>query len=313
MKEYGQYLDKLKNNPPPLAINVVGPPNGGKGTQCAILSRILGVPTISVGDLIRQEQLSGSQLGEEFKYYTENRLVAPASMTLQLLSKRLCRSDCEKGYILEGYPRTMDNAEAIKGYINFDMVIELRVPERVLFERMALRGRHDDRPEKQRVGMDIYNNESLLVAKTLVDASRYYVVKEVDANFDLVRESGLDNFNCGEFASLEHCSGNFDERKTIQKEAIYKNEFNMTKFDCFGVEVAEALGIDLDSELDSSTIIKFINAKHTNFEMLRAVESYKVDKLLEDAPWNFEEVRARLSNLEKDIFKGENLSESHTK
>ncbi|MDR0850005.1 MAG: nucleoside monophosphate kinase [Christensenellaceae bacterium] len=303
MEEYKQYLEQLKNNPPPLAINVVGPINGGKGTQCAILSKALGIPAISVGDLIRREQASGSELGEQFKYYTENRLIAPASMTLTLLAKRLCEQDCKNGYILEGYPRTWENAKGIRGYINFDMVMELQVPEKVLFERMAARGRSDDKQDKQNVGLSIYNAETLPIAKTLVDEDRYFVIKEVDTNFDLVRDSGLDGFNFGEFASLEYCKGNSAERKQEQKEAIYKYEFCRTKFDDYGELVAQALGIDLNDDLDIKTITKFINTRHTNMEILQAIEVYKTEEFLDEVYPQLNELKNKLGAVEDNFFK----------
>jgi len=294
MEEYQKYLEQLKNNPPSFVINMVAAPNGGKGTQCAILSRCLEIPTISVGDLIRAEQAKGTALGKEFNYYTENRLVAPAALTLQVLAQRLVKEDCKKGFILEGYPRTQDNADAIKEYIKFSLVIEMRVPESVLYKRMQNRGRSDDKKDKQKVGLEIYKNQTLPVAKSLVSGNRYFVIDEDTTDYNLVQESGLvvapalkyffgqdkedivEGFASEEFA-LENFSGDFKNKTREQKEAIYRNVFDKTKFEDYGQTVADALSIDLNNEnIPAPDVIRFINARHINLKILNLVDLYKI-------------------------------------
>ena len=247
MQEFKEYLKELKNNPPRFVISVVAPPNGGKGTQCAILSTILGIPAISVGALIRAEQDSGSDLGREFYYYTDNRLVAPAALTLQLLAKRLIENDCKNGFILEGYPRTWENADAIKDFVNFDLAIEIEVPEEVLLKRMRARGRVDDKEDKQQKGMQIYKTETLAVAKTLVGADKYFKVTVTD-----------DSFFAGD--------------KNLQQDL-------QTKIGSHSQITAQAMGIDFDKldDLNEKNKMKFENIRHTSLKILAALKEAKND------------------------------------
>jgi adenylate kinase len=89
-------------------MNVIlfGPPGAGKGTQAQRLTKGLGIPQISTGDMMRAERGSGSELGKQFEHYMSQGLLVPDELTLTLLKKRLTQPDAAKGAIFDGYPRT---------------------------------------------------------------------------------------------------------------------------------------------------------------------------------------------------------------
>ena len=135
-----------------MRIVFVGPPGAGKGTQSGLLVGRLGVPHLSTGDLLRaavQEQTSLGQMAEE--YMSAGRLV-PDPLILQLIGERVGREDCHGGYLLDGFPRTLVQAQSFDEVLDkigeaIDMVIELVVRHDVLVGRLAKRGRADDTPE----------------------------------------------------------------------------------------------------------------------------------------------------------------------
>ena len=93
----------------------LGAPGAGKGTQADIISQKLGVPHIASGDLFRQAVEKGSKLGQLVKSYMEKGALVPDEVTIQVISERLSESDCKKGCVFDGFPRTLEQAKALDG------------------------------------------------------------------------------------------------------------------------------------------------------------------------------------------------------
>lgn len=125
-------------------IVLVGPPASGKGTQAKILVERLGVPQISTGDMLRAARAAGTPLGREAeKFMTAGKLV-PDEVVIGLVGERLREPDTEKGFILDGFPRTVPQAEALDRLLGglgqaLDHVVQIDVPRALLVERATLR------------------------------------------------------------------------------------------------------------------------------------------------------------------------------
>ena len=117
---------------------LLGAPGAGKGTQAAELSKRLSIPTISTGNILRQAIKDGTEVGLQVKSLLDAGKFAPDDLIMQILSERLAQSDCQQGYILDGVPRTLAQAEALtKAGIEFDHVISLEVADEDIQERMG--------------------------------------------------------------------------------------------------------------------------------------------------------------------------------
>ena len=117
---------------------LLGAPGAGKGTQAAELSKRLSIPTISTGNILRQAIKDGTEVGLQVKSLMDAGKFAPDDLIMQILSERLAQSDCQQGYILDGVPRTLAQAEALtKAGIEFDHVISLEVADEDIQERMS--------------------------------------------------------------------------------------------------------------------------------------------------------------------------------
>jgi adenylate kinase len=160
---------------------LLGPPGAGKGTQAEKLTEKLGIPQISTGDLFRRNIAAGTELGLEAKRYLDAGDLVPSELTNALVEKRLDEPDAAEGFILDGYPRSVAQAEALTGMLEarnltLDAVLEFRVSEEELFKRLKERGRADDTEEVIRNRMNVYRDETAPLLE-------YYdgTVKTVDA------------------------------------------------------------------------------------------------------------------------------------
>ena len=115
-----------------------GPPGAGKGTQAAKVSEALGIPAISTGHIIRQAMAEGTPVGKIAEDYMSRGALLPDDVVAALVAERLKADDCQKGYILDGFPRTLVQAEIMdKTGILVDRVIDIEVPDEAIVERMA--------------------------------------------------------------------------------------------------------------------------------------------------------------------------------
>lgn len=148
-----------------MRIVLLGPPGAGKGTQAVKIAEKLGVPQISTGDLFRHNIGAGTPLGVEAKKYLDAGDLVPASLTNALVNGSLNEPDVAEGFILDGFPRTVEQAEALhdmleRRNLKLDAVLEFRVPEEELVSRLAGRGRADDTEEVIRNRFRVYRDET---------------------------------------------------------------------------------------------------------------------------------------------------------
>ncbi len=121
-----------------MKLIFLGAPGAGKGTQAARISAALAIPAISTGDIIRSAIKEGTPLGLEFKRYTDSGSLVPDDLVCALVKERLLKPDCEKGFILDGFPRTLEQAKFLdENQIVIDGVLEIQVSDEDIVERMG--------------------------------------------------------------------------------------------------------------------------------------------------------------------------------
>lgn len=121
-----------------MNIILLGAPGAGKGTQAELLVEALGIPSISTGNMLREAIANGTQIGKEAKHYMDNGLLVPDEVILGIVAERVAMADCAKGFILDGVPRTLAQAQALedKG-IRIDHVVSIEIDDAVIEGRMT--------------------------------------------------------------------------------------------------------------------------------------------------------------------------------
>ena len=162
-----------------MYILLMGPPGAGKGTQAERLIEKYGIPQISTGDMFRAAVKEQTPLGLEAKKYMDNGQLVPDAVTVGIVKERLAKDDCKKGFILDGYPRTLGQADAVGEMLaarklGLDAVIELVVDDKALVGRIVKRAedakaagqpvRKDDDPEVFKTRLQAYNRDTAIVA-----------------------------------------------------------------------------------------------------------------------------------------------------
>lgn len=121
-----------------MKIIFLGPPGAGKGTKAEIVAERLGIPTISTGAIIREAIKSGSPMGVEAKKFIDAGNLISDDVVIGIVKERLAKSDCKRGFILDGFPRTVSQAIALSDMgIAIDRVVFIDVPDEVIFDRMS--------------------------------------------------------------------------------------------------------------------------------------------------------------------------------
>ena len=175
-----------------MKLILLGPPGAGKGTQAEILNKKLGIPTISTGNILRAAVKNGTPVGLKAKEYMDAGKLVPDEVIIGVISERLAEADCQNGFILDGVPRTIPQAEALeKAGISFDAVVTIEISDEEIVERMAgrrvctacgapyhvknmppkvegvcdacggkLEARADDKPEVVRDRLQVYHKET---------------------------------------------------------------------------------------------------------------------------------------------------------
>ena len=120
-----------------MNIIFLGPPGAGKGTQAQIICQKLGIPQISTGDMLRSAIAAKTETGLKAKEYMDNGQLVPDAVVIDIVKERLTGADCQKGYILDGFPRTVEQAQALGAFATIDAAINLDVPDEVLVNRLS--------------------------------------------------------------------------------------------------------------------------------------------------------------------------------
>ena len=175
-----------------MNLILFGPPGAGKGTQAEIISQALQIPTISTGAMIRAAIHDGTDLGRQVESLTKAGLLVPDEVVVGIVQERLTREDCRNGFILDGFPRTIPQAESLDALgVRIDCVLDIEVPDDVIVERMSgrrscpscgatyhvkfnpskdgihcdlceaeLTQRADDKPETVRARLQVYHDQT---------------------------------------------------------------------------------------------------------------------------------------------------------
>jgi adenylate kinase len=148
---------------------LVGPPGAGKGTQAVLLSKAFSIPAISTGDIFRANVRDETPLGLEAKGFMDRGEYVPDTLTNALVADRLSEDDCESGFLLDGYPRTLDQVRALDEVLaaqgnQLDVVVELTVDPDIVIDRIRVRsteqGRTDDTEDVMRNRLELYARET---------------------------------------------------------------------------------------------------------------------------------------------------------
>lgn len=189
-----------------MKIVFLGPPGAGKGTQAAKLCERYSLPAISTGNLLRSELKEGTELGMKAKQYMDAGNLVPDDVVIGMVAKRIRKPDCANGFLLDGFPRTLAQAEDLKRAVTLDAAINIIVPDEAIIERVSGRRaciscgatysvadlggkedclncggkvvmRDDDKPETVKKRLQIYNEQT----KPLIE---YYEKEGILHNID---------------------------------------------------------------------------------------------------------------------------------
>lgn len=180
-----------------MRLVLLGPPGAGKGTQAAILADSLKVPHISTGDLFRENIAKETELGRQAQEYMDAGKLVPTSVTADMVRKRLEQADAVDGFLLDGFPRTVEQAGILGEILSdkdtaLDGVLNYQVSEDVVVERMLARGRSDDTEETIRTRLQVYRDETAPLIDFYSD-----IIVNVDA------EGTVEDISCSTLDALD--------------------------------------------------------------------------------------------------------------
>ena len=147
-----------------MRIILFGPPGCGKGTQATFISEALDIPHLSTGDMLRSAVSSGSEIGLKAKNIMESGGLVSDQIVLSIVEQRIAKDDCEKGFILDGFPRTVNQADKLDSLLStnykLDYVLRIKVDEEEIIKRLIDRAREDDKPDIIKNRFKTYNSET---------------------------------------------------------------------------------------------------------------------------------------------------------
>lgn len=185
-------------------VILLGPPGAGKGTQAAHIAQRLSIPAISTGDIFRANMTEGTEIGKQAKAYMDRGEFVPDSVTNTMVRARLAAPDTADGFLLDGYPRSVEQAHALRDMLldlgkQIDVVVEIQVDEDEVVARMLKRAqeqhRSDDTEPVMRRRLEVYRQQTEPVATYYVDQDLLEVVDgkgtidEVTARINTVLDS----------------------------------------------------------------------------------------------------------------------------
>lgn len=166
-------------------VILLGPPGAGKGTQASRIAERLGIPAISTGDIFRANMTEGTEIGKQAQAYMDRGEFVPDSVTNTMVKARLAAPDAANGFLLDGYPRSVEQAHVLRDMLldlgkSIDVVLEIQVDEDEVVDRMLKRAqeqhRTDDTEPVMRHRLEVYRQQTLPVATYYVDQDLLEVV-----------------------------------------------------------------------------------------------------------------------------------------
>ena len=206
-----------------MNLILLGAPGAGKGTQAELLVEKLGIPAISTGNMLREAMANGTPVGKQAKHYMDNGLLVPDEVILGIVAERVAQPDCANGFILDGVPRTLAQAEALEAKnVRIDHVVSIEIDDSVIEGRMTGRRvcskcgasyhivanppksegvcdscgsdlviRKDDNPETVRRRLDVYHAETEVLKEFYQKLGKLRIVEGnqpiEDANRDILK------------------------------------------------------------------------------------------------------------------------------
>ena len=174
-----------------MRLLIFGPPGAGKGTQAQFISKRYSIPHISTGDIFRENIRKDTPLGREAKRYSEAGELVPDAVTNAMVEERLSQPDTENGFLLDGYPRTQDQARALETMLpagtSLDAVLNMIVPESEILERLSKRGRSDDADETILKRLRIYRETTKPIAEYYRDRGILHDIEGVGSIDDITQ------------------------------------------------------------------------------------------------------------------------------
>ena len=168
-----------------MQIILFGPPGCGKGTQASLIAGALSIPHLSTGDMLRSAVSAKSEIGFKAKEIMESGGLVSDEIVLSIVKERISNNDSKKGFILDGFPRTINQAEGLDLLLNkskkIDFVLRIKVDEEDIIKRLIARGRSDDKPEIIKNRFKSYNSET----QPLIP---FYEEKKILFNIDGMQE-----------------------------------------------------------------------------------------------------------------------------
>ncbi len=154
----------------PLNIVILGPPGAGKGTQGKLIAKDAGIPHVNTGDIFRAECAAGTELGKKVNSVIDAGDLVPDELTTEIVRARLAQDDTARGFVLDGFPRTLTQAEGLDRVLSesdrgeLSVVLDFEVPDEMALQRLlgraSVEGRSDDAPDKVQHRLDVYHRQT---------------------------------------------------------------------------------------------------------------------------------------------------------
>ena len=167
-----------------LNIIFIGAPGVGKGTQSALIEKDYSIAHIATGDMLRENISNGTELGKTAKSYMDKGQLVPDSLVIDMLTDRIKKDDCKNGFMLDGFPRTMEQAKELSKIfysLNYKIsaVIDIYASEEIIIERLLKRGRADDNEETIKNRLKVFESQSKPVLDYYNDKAKIIKIESV--------------------------------------------------------------------------------------------------------------------------------------